>query len=286
MFVPAHEQKLLLNAARIAADILLPDIEDSAPLPENKQIARDNIINSISEGLFNGRIIFPRVNDSESGQLLKDVYQLTIPGISGFMYPKVKKAEDVYFFSKLLETIECEKGFSPNTFKIIVLIETASAVMNIYDICSAAPERLIAIAFGCGDFIFDLGGSYDDIDGNIFTARSLIAMGARSKGIIPIDTVHLKVHDLDDLEKNLILSKKLGFEGMLVLNPKELPLVHKYYSPSQDDIIWANDILRLSEENTKEGFGVAHKEGIFVGPPLVKKARIILDRQSLINKQQ
>ena len=66
----------------------------------------------------------------------------------------------------------------------------------------------------------NLEGVHDSDGISIFSARSIIAMGARSCGIVPIDTVHIKVHDLEDLEKNIILAKKLGFEGMLVLNPK------------------------------------------------------------------
>ena len=35
------------------------------------------------------------------------------------------------------------------------------------------------------------------------------------------------VHDPDDLEKNLIAAKKLGFKRMVGSNPKEYPLAHK-----------------------------------------------------------
>ena len=109
----------------------------------------------------------------------------------------------------------------------------------------------------------------------------MIAMGAKACGVIPIDTVHINVHDLEDLERNLILSKKLGFEGMLILNPKELPLVHRYYSPSSEQVIWAEEMLRLSEEAIKEGKGVAIKDNKFIGPPMVKMAKGILEKHNL-----
>lgn len=282
MFVPAYNQRLLNYAIKTDADILLLDIEDSAPHTESKQAARDNIINLLSTELSKDKLLFPRVNDCESGQLLKDVQQLTTKGISGFMYPKVKTAEDIFFFSKLLEILEYEKAFPINTFKIIALIETTSAVMNIQDICKVCPERLIAVAFGSEDFIVDMGGWNSEEGGDIFTARAMIAMGARANGVMPIDTVHIKVHDLEDLEENLKISKKLGFEGTLVLNPKELPLVHKYYSPSENDIRWAKDILTLSRQIDKEDMGVAFKAGQFIGPPIVKKAYKILQKQQLI----
>lgn len=281
MFVPAHNEKLMESALSRNADVLLLDLEDSVQPAENKQIARDNIKKYIAEGKLKNRIVFPRVNDRESGHLLQDVYQLAIDGIEGFMYPKSKKGEDIYFFGKLLETIEYEKGFPRHTFKIIALIETPGAVMNIQEICTACPERLIAVAFGCEDFMTELGGQHDSEYDSIFTARAMIAMGAKANGVIPIDTVHIKVHDLDDLEKNLILGRQLGFEGMLVLNPKEIPLVHQYYSPNDEEIAWAEEMLQLSEEAIEQGRGVAVKDNKFIGPPMVKMAKSILRKKNL-----
>jgi citrate lyase subunit beta/citryl-CoA lyase len=98
MFVPAHNERLMDSATRVNADVLLLDIEDSVQPVQNKQIARDNILRYIDEGKLKNRVLFPRVNDRESGELLKDVYQLTVDGIEGFMYPKAKKGEDIYFF--------------------------------------------------------------------------------------------------------------------------------------------------------------------------------------------
>ncbi|MDD4244386.1 MAG: CoA ester lyase [Bacilli bacterium] len=284
MFVPAHNDKLMESSLRRDADVLLLDIEDSVQPVENKQIARDNIIKFANEGKFSDKIVFPRVNDRESGHLLQDVYQLTIPGIDGFMYPKSKKGEDIYFFGKLLETIEFEKKIPKHTFKIIALIETPGAVMNIQDICTACPERLVAVAFGCEDFMTELGGKHDLESQSIFSARSIIAMGAKANNVIPIDTVHIRVHDLEDLERNLIIGRNLGFEGMLVLNPKEIPLVHQYYSPSEEEVAWATEMLQLSEDAVALGKGVAVKDNKFIGPPMVKMANNILKKHQLATK--
>ena len=284
MFVPAHNEKLMDSALRREADVLLLDIEDSVQPVENKQVARNNIRRYAEEGKFKNRKIFPRVNDRESGHLLQDVYQLTIDGIEGFMYPKSKKGEDIYFFGKLLETIEAEKGIPQHTFKIIALIETPGAVMNIQEICTACPERLVAVAFGCEDYMTELGGKHDSDYDSIFTARAMIAMGAKANNVTPIDTVHIRVHDLEDLERNLIIGRNLGFEGMLVLNPKEIPLVHQYYSPSSEEVDWATEMLQLSDEAVALGKGVAVKDNKFIGPPMVKMAKSILRKHELTIK--
>lgn len=280
MFVPAHNDRLMQSASRSNADILLLDIEDSVQPIENKQVARDKIVQYIREGLFKDRILFPRINDRESGQLLKDVYQLAVEGVTGFMYPKARCGEDVYFIGKLLETIEYDKGFEPGTFKLIPLIETTGAVMNIQDICKASP-RVVAVAFGCEDYVADLKGMHDIEGQSIFFARNMIVNGAHNCGVAAIDTVHIRVHDLEDLENNLILSKKLGFDGMLVLNPKELPLCHRYYSPSLEEVAWAEEMIALSENAVMKGKGVEVVDNKFIGPPMLKMAREILTKAKM-----
>lgn len=284
MFVPAHNDRLMDSAARSNADVLLFDIEDSVQPFTNKEIARDNIVKRVNQGQFDNYHVFPRINDRESGELLKDLMALTIEGIDGFMYPKSYRGEDVYFIDKLLETIEYEKGFEIGTFKLIPLIETSAAVLNAQDICKVS-KRVIAIAFGCEDFVTDLQGIHD-VDGkSIFTPRAIIAMAARANNVIPIDTVHIKVHDLEDLEKNLDIAKKLGYEGMLVLNPKELTLVHGYFSPTEEELNNAREMLSLAKEALKNNQGVAVKNGKFIGPPMVKAAEKLIEKQNLINKR-
>jgi len=93
MFVPAHNQKLLDSSVRRDADVLLLDVEDSVPVFD-KQLARDNIKTFVQRDDLNGKLIFPRINDRESGELLKYLTQLTVEGVHGFMYPKSTKGED------------------------------------------------------------------------------------------------------------------------------------------------------------------------------------------------
>lgn len=284
MFVPAHNRKLLDSSLRRDADVLLLDIEDSVP-PCDKQQARNNIEEFVKRPETLGKLIYARVNDRESGELLKDLYQLTIEGVTGFMYPKSTKEEDLYFVGKLLETIEYEKQIPIGTFKLIPLIETAGAIVNIKEICTAC-HRVVAVAFGCEDYVTDLQGKHDSEGQSIFFARNMIVNAARATGVIPIDTVHIKVHDLEDLEKNLILSKNLGFEGMLILNPKELPLCHQYFSPSEEEVEWAKEMVELAEEAQREGKGVAVKDNKFIGPPMVKMAKRIIEKSNKIEQRK
>lgn len=285
MFVPGHNDKLLASASKSDADVLLLDLEDSVQPESNKAVARQNIVEWVASGKLNNYYIFPRVNDRESGHLLKDVHALAIEGVHGFMYPKAKKGEDIYFFDKLIETIEYEKRIPIGTFKIIPLIEMSAAVLNAQEICQAS-KRVVAIAFGCEDFVSDLEGIHDRSGDSIFFPRAMIALAARANGVIPIDTVHINVHDLEDLEENLVLAKNLGFEGMLVLHPKEIELAHKYFSPSVEEYEDALDMLRLYAESQRENKGVAVKNNKFIGPPMVIAAKKLIHRVESISHRE
>ena len=287
LFVPAHNEKFLNSASRCQADVLLLDLEDSCQPLENKALARERIKQYLNEGKFNNKVIIPRVNERISGEFLKDIYSLTIPGIAGFMYPKAEKAEDIYFLGKLLETIEYEKGYEIGTFKIIPLIESTGAIMELNSICSICPNRVIAVAFGHLDYITDLGGRHDKAENSIFMVRSMIAIAAKANNIVPIDTIHPRaVKDLEDLKIRLESGRDLGYEGMLCLNPIELELVNQYYSPSEEDIKWALEIIELSSEAVHEGKGVALMNGKFIGPPLIAMAKNILKKDLLIKSIQ
>jgi citrate lyase subunit beta / citryl-CoA lyase len=243
LFVPGDKEKLIFSASQKNADAIIFDLEDSI-IPANKQIARDLINQHI--GLFEKFHKFVRINELESGFQEKDISAMMQKQIDGFVIPKSYSKKDIVKVDNLLTKYEKQKGFKIGKFAIIPLIETAAAVLNALEICTVT-SRVIGIAFGCEDFITDLHGINDKNRESLLIPRALIALAARAVGVIPIDTTHIDVHDLDDLEKNLIFVKKLGFEGMLCLHPKEIELVHAAFSPSQEEITNSKKIIYLSE---------------------------------------
>lgn len=284
LFVPGHNSKLILSAFQSKADAIVFDLEDSVMPFEKKEEARKNVKNIIKEIDFGTRPVFVRVNDSASGVLLKDLYELTIKEITGFLYPKTNKGSDIFFIDKLLETIEYEKNLPLGTFKIIPIIESSAAVLNAQDICKAS-RRVIALAFGSADFMTDLRGALDDERLSLHVPRSLIALASRANNVYPIDTSYNNVHDLIGLEKNLKIAKILGFEGMSVLHPKQIDLAHQYFSPSQNEYENALKLLRLNELSLLEAKGVSIKDGVFIGPPFVEQSKQLIKKWKLIQNK-
>jgi citrate lyase subunit beta/citryl-CoA lyase len=59
-----------------------------------------------------------------------------------FYVSKSKKGERYLLFWETLETIEFEKGIPQHTFKIIALIETPGAVLNIQEILHCLSRKI------------------------------------------------------------------------------------------------------------------------------------------------
>jgi len=281
MFVPGHIKKLMYKASESEADALVFDLEDSCKPDSNKDVARKIINETVGSGIFEKFQVFVRINPRSTGFLFKDVSELTIEGIDGFLYPMAKSRSDIIFFSNLLTEIELSKGFEPGLFKIFPVIETSGGVLNAREIC-AASDRVVALGFGSEDFTTDLQSIRDEEGKSIFSPRAIISFAARAESVIPIDTPHINVHDIKGLEKHCLAAKTLGFGGMQILHPKEIEIVHQIYSPTPEDIEDAREMIRLSDEAEKEGLGVVVMNGKFVGPPLVKRARKIIENADLV----
>lgn len=285
LFVPGHNAEYLEMALISEADALIIDLEDSVALKENKLQARIIGSDFIRKNSKGSKRIFIRINDSHSEFYEEDIQSFLLNGVDGFLLPKVCTEQDILSLSKRLDDLEEKNQFSSGYFKIIPIIETCEAVFNVVSICRSS-SRVIAVAFGCEDFIADLFGMHDEESESLATPRALIAIGARAAGVIPVDTVHVRVHDMEDLEKNLQFSKKLGFEGMLILHPKEIAYAHRYYTPSDTEYQEAGEMLRLYQLSAEKGKGVAVHQGRFIGPPMVLLAEKIIKRYEYIYKER
>ncbi len=277
LFVPGHNERLLRSAAGTQADAVILDMEDSVTPDANKIIARSLCGRLIVEGLFAGKRVFVRLNDVDSEFLSDEVRAFSPLPVDGFVFPKVFNEKDIYFIDHLLHVAETENRLDDNRLKLVPIIETCGALVNLDAICRAS-GRIIAVAFGCEDFVADLRGVHDPQAQSLFYPRAQIAVTARYHGIIPIDSVHVDVHNMQDLEYNLGIARNLGFEGMLLLHPKEIEPAHRYFSPSQTEYENALEVVRLTGLAREQEKGVAIMNGRFIGPPMLRAARNVIRR--------
>jgi len=282
LFVPGHIDKFLTKASQSNADCVALCLEDAVPYNE-KENARKTIKKALSDGVFKEKPVFVRINSMDSGLTLRDLEGVACKELDGFVYPMAHTPDDIKSFAAQLNLMEDQLNLQKGHFSIVVLVETPLAILKSYEIATAS-KRVVALLFGCEDYMAEMESRYSIEERSLFAPRSMMAMAARAAGVEPLDTPYVQVHDLDGLERFATLGRDLGMSGMLVMSPKQIKVANICYTPSAAEIETANDIIQAADEAAKEGRGIVIVKGNFISPPTLKQARKLIVRSEEIKK--
>src|SRR5262249_5703588 len=126
-----------------------------------------------------------------------------------------------------------------------------------------------------------LGASskYDADGGLSFTyqmARSLCLMGAIAAGVQPVDGVFADYKDEAGLKAEAEAARREGFTGKLAIHPAQVAIINAAFTPSEDEVRHAADIVAAFE--AQPDAGVLSVGGKMVDRPHLMQARRILER--------
>jgi citrate lyase subunit beta-like protein len=203
--------------------------------------------------------------------------------------PKVNKASDLHFVTDVLrhalperhaegkEGVEGEKG----PVKIIALIESAEAIMNLSSICASTPY-LSGLIFAAEDFALDLSLTRTPSLTEFLYARSAIATAARAFALpSTIDLVCTKfrgAEGLRTLEEECVQGRGMGYNGKQCIHPSQVEIVQRTFAPSEEEVEWAVRVVVGDEKADLEGRGAWTLEGKMIDVPVVGKAKATVKR--------
>lgn len=283
LFVPTYKESFIFHGIESGADAIILDLEDSVP-HQFKSIARKNIKKFVDNGLFKNITTFVRINPIESKLVFEDFRYILHDDINGFMLTKINTADDMIYFDKLVSQLEAENGIDENYFLFAPLIETTSAVMDIYNIAKAS-KRTVALTFGGEDYLNDLEGLHGEPPLSFNYPRAVIALAARAAGVLPIDTPYLSLNDFAGFEREENISFEMGFAGCLLIHPKQIELANKCFTPKEEEVQRSREIVKAIECSKIEGSGVAMLGKKMIGPPMEKRARKVLEFMEIIKEK-
>jgi citrate lyase subunit beta/citryl-CoA lyase len=273
MFVPGADEKKLLKAGSLFADVLIYDLEDAVS-PDEKAMARAKVKEALA--LHEGKLNFIRINSYHSPYFYEDLTNMVDAGVSGIVLPKVETSEQIVFLDRIISELEVKRNLDKGQIKIVPLIESALGVHYAYEIASASP-RILRMAFGSVDFALDIQADLTKSGMELLYARSQIVIASRAAGIeAPIDTVYVDIKDSDGLLKETKWIKQLGFQGKLIIHPDQIELVNQVFAPTEEEIIEAERLVKAFEHSLVNGSGVLQLDGRMVDLPIVERARRIL----------
>ncbi|MDN5346890.1 MAG: citrate lyase subunit beta / citryl-CoA lyase [Clostridia bacterium] len=276
LFIPGNKEKILLKTSTVNADAVVWDLEDAVPLAE-KALARQLIRQHLSDLASPAPLVYVRANAVTTGLVDEDLRYVVGPNLTGIMLPKVETADEVRYVARSLVTLEKESGMAGGSVKIIATLETALGVLRAYDI-AAASDRVEALCLGAEDFTRDLGTSRSREGSELAYARGAIVLAAAAARVAAIDTVFSDLNDEEGLEKECHLVRGLGFGGKCAIHPRQLDIINRAFSPTEEEVAYARRVVAAFEEARAQNLGVILVDGRMVDKPVVERAQRILER--------
>ncbi|NDW53433.1 L-malyl-CoA/beta-methylmalyl-CoA lyase [Aliiroseovarius sp. PrR006] len=299
LFGPGSNTKLFPKMAASAADVINLDLEDSVA-PSDKDVARANIIEALNTIDWGNKYMSVRINSLDTPYWYRDVVDLLEQAgdrIDQIMIPKVGCAEDVYAVDALVTAIEQAKGRTkPVSFEVI--IESAAGIAHVEAIAASSP-RLQAMSLGAADFAASMGMQTTGIGGtqeNYYMmregekhwsdpwhwAQAAIVAACRTHGILPVDG---PFGDFSDNEGYIAQAKRsatLGMVGKWAIHPKQIALANEVFTPSEEAVAEAREILAAMEQAKANGEGATVYKGRLVDIASIKQAEVIVAQAELI----
>lgn len=253
LYIPGDRPERFDKAVASGADVVIVDLEDAVP-PDHKEKARRNALDFLSDAAPGTVEI--RVNGSIDLTAIPP-----LPALRAVRLPKIQSAVDV---RKALDILD-------ETIPVCALVESALGVENAYAIASSSP-RVIAIALGEADLASDIGTTSDT---GLGYARSRIVMAARAAGLpAPSQSVYPNVHDVAGLRASCRIGRALGFAGRAAIHPRQIPIIHEEFRPSDEEIAAARAVL----DALATGSGVSMlPDGQMVDEAMRRRAEQIID---------
>ena len=274
LFVPGNNPGMLLNADVYGADSLILDLED-AVAPGEKDAARVLVRGALSAYSYEGTEIIIRINPLDSGYIKDDIRAMVPLKPAMLMPTKVSGPEDIKAVSAMMAEAERESGIEEGTIGLLPLIETAVGVENAYRIATADP-RVKAIFLGAEDLSSDLQAVRSKENTEIIYARGRMVMAARAAGVEVYDTPFTDTDDEEGLRLDAEHARALGFTGKAVISPRHVDAVNIAFTPSEQEIIYAREVMDAIEEGKRQGRGAVSLRGKMIDKPIVDRALRVL----------
>ena len=275
LYVPGNNPSMMVNASVLGADVVVLDIEDAVSAAD-KDAARILIRNALYELDFGMVEIAVRINDTTTPYWQDDLRAIVPARPNLLVLPKIERPQDIIAIDAEVEALERENGLPVGGIKFGPILETALGIENAYAIAQTHTERLFGLLVGGEDLVVSLHAKRTRESLEILYPRLRCVVAARASGIPPLDTVYPGIEDIEGLVKDTAFSCSVGFAGRCIISPRHVAPVNEIFSPSEDEIRHASEIVDAIEKATTSGRGVGSLYGKMIDAPVVARARQVL----------
>ena len=282
LFAPGNHARRVQKALTLDADVVVLDLEDAVAVAE-KPAARAAVVAALQAP--RRALGYVRINAFDTPFCFDDLQAVVTPGIDGIVLPKVESPAQLVAVDWAIAALERTRALAVGGIDLMPIIETGRGVAALRDIvrCGARVRRL---SFGAGDYTLDMGLRWTFEERELDHARAAIVVQSRAAGLDPpIDTVFIRLGELDALRRSTELACDLGFQGKLCIHPEQVGPVNEVFTPSDEEIAKCERCVAAFEQAEAKGSASIQVDGYFIDYPIVEKARRTLRIAESIRKR-
>ena len=264
LYIPGDQPDKLAKAFDRGADEVIVDLEDAVS-PSAKDDARRAVRTWLHDLPSLDAGVWVRINAGDLRAL--DVRAIAdAPALTGVVVAKTETAEELVELDRLLSSLG-------STIRVVPLLESAASILRASEI--AAAPRVQRLQVGEADLRADLGVTLGPDERELLYVRSVIVLAATAAGIAPpIAPVSTNFRDLDAYRASTEAMARMGFVGRACIHPAQVAIANAVFTPTQDEIAAALDIL---ERLKAAGSGIAlDAQGRMLDEAIARQARRVL----------
>jgi citrate lyase subunit beta/citryl-CoA lyase len=277
LYMPGSNARAQEKAKILPCDGIIFDLED-ATAPDAKAAARDTVCKSVQGGGYGGRELIIRVNGLDSPWGKDDVIAAAKAGPDAVLLPKVERAEQIEAVEALLRS-----HGAPAKTSVQCMMETPLGILNAKEIAGAS-RRISCLVMGTSDLTKDLHARHTRERLPMLPSLGLCLLAARAYGISILDGVYLDLADADGFKASCVQGVELGFDGKTLIHPSQVEPCNEVFSPSKEELEFAERIIVAHGEAEKAGKGVVLLDGKLIENLHVENARRLVGMAAAIHR--
>ena len=259
MFLNCQKPGLIKDPYIYKPDSIMLDLED-AVAENQKDAARYSLYHALKEIDYRGVERVVRINGLDTPHWKEDIRVCVAGGADTIRIAKTETAQDVHTVEEHVLAAEREFGRPEGSTLLMAALESCKGVLNALEVCKSS-DRLIGIALSGGDYTKDLQTVITGTGVELQGARQQMIIAARAAGVQCWDTVFTNLDAMDVFEEEVKMIKMMGFDGKFLVNPRQIDVVHKIFTPTQKEIIFAEKVVKEIDEKKALGIGVFTVDG-------------------------
>lgn len=259
MFLNCQKPGLIKDPYIYKVDSIILDLED-AVAENQKDAARYSLFHALREIDYRGVERVVRINGLDTPHWQEDIRVCVAGGADTIRIAKTESAKDVHIVEEAVAAAEEEFGVPAGKTLLMAALESARGVLNALEICESS-DRLFGIALSGGDYTKDLQTVISGTGVELAGARQQMIIAARAAKVQCFDTVFTNLDDMDAFEQEVKMIKLMGFDGKSLVNPRQIEIVHRIFTPTTKEIIFAEKVVREIDEKKAQGIGVFTVDG-------------------------